>query len=164
MEYVLRPWKMSDLESAFKNAGNIKIQQFMSDVFPDTREKWRSFIEFAINEKTVLFMAIEINGEAAGGIGVSPMTGVHRRNAEIGYWLGEKYWRQGITLSAVKEMLNLSFSKFDIDRIIATPYSGNHASCNLLEKAGFKLEAKFEKCIIKNGIIMDEYIFAVRKR
>jgi RimJ/RimL family protein N-acetyltransferase len=33
--------------------------------------------------------AIEVNGEAVGGIGIELHTDVERVSAEIGYWLGE---------------------------------------------------------------------------
>ena len=33
----------------------------------------------------------------------------------------------------------------------------------VLEKAGFILEARFEKTLIKNGELLDELIYAVRR-
>ena len=39
--------------------------------------------------------AIEVDGEAAGGIGLFLQQDVERYSAEIGYWLGEAYWGAG---------------------------------------------------------------------
>lgn len=38
------------------------------------------------------------------------------------------------------------------------------ATQRVLEKAGFKLEARFEKTIIKNGVLLDELIYSMRRK
>ncbi|MEI7500230.1 MAG: GNAT family protein, partial [Bacteroidota bacterium] len=53
------------------------------------------------------------------------------------------------------------FSAFDINRIFARPYASNLASQRVLEKAGMKLEARFEKSLFKNGQFVDELIFSI---
>jgi RimJ/RimL family protein N-acetyltransferase len=107
--------------------------------------------------------AIVVNGEAAGGIGLHPQPDIYRKNMELGYWLAEPYWGKGIATRAVVQMTAYGFDTFDIERIFARPYGHNTASQKVLEKAGFKLEAKLEKTIIKNGEMLDELIYAVRK-
>jgi RimJ/RimL family protein N-acetyltransferase len=76
---------MDDLKHVFKNADNPKITENMSDSFPDSLSKWERFLEFAINDKQVFYLAIEIKGKVSGGIGLKPCEDVHRYNAEIGY-------------------------------------------------------------------------------
>lgn len=159
----LRTWTLKDIESVFHNANNVDVYKFMSDEFPNSLEAWKSFIDATLNDKEILYLAIEIDGKAVGGIGISPQKGIMRRNAELGYWLGQNYWGQGIMTKAIKEIVRLAFDKFDIDRIYAKPFAINIASQRILEKAGFVLEAKFEKTVIKNGVLLDEYIYAIRK-
>jgi len=163
MDFKLRPWRIDDLESVSRNADHPDITRFMSDGFPDRIDKWKSFLEFATNDTSILYLAIEINGRAAGGIGVSPKKDVMRKNAELGYWLAEKYWGQGIMTRAISEIVSLAFETFDINRIYATPFGTNFASHRILEKAGFKLEARFEKIVIKNGELLDEFVYAIRR-
>jgi RimJ/RimL family protein N-acetyltransferase len=55
------------------------------------------------------------------------------------------------------------FETFDITRIFARPYGFNIASQRVLEKAGFKLEARFEHAFYKNGEFCDELIYSVRR-
>ncbi len=164
MEFKLRPWNMNDLDSVWKHANNPNITKFMSDGFPGNKNKWRSFLEFASNDETILYRAIEINGEAAGGTGISPQKDYRRKNAELGYWLSEDYWGLGIMTRAIGEIVKLSFDKFDINRIFATPFETNYASHRVLEKAGFTLEARFEKNLIKNGELLDELVYAIRRQ
>jgi ribosomal-protein-alanine N-acetyltransferase len=59
-------------------------------------------------------------------------------------------------------MIEYGFKSFDITRIYARPFGNNPASQRVLEKCGFKLEARIEKNLYKNGEFLDELIYAVR--
>ena len=107
--------------------------------------------------------AIEINGEASGAIGLHLQTDIHIKIMELGYWLAEIYWGKGIMTKAVKQMVDYGFKTFEIDRIFARPFGINIGSQKVLEKAGFTLEARFEKTIYKNGKYLDELVYAFRK-
>jgi len=63
----------------------------LRDAFPSpyTREDAYRFISMATGPVPNLFLAIDIKGEAVGGIGIHPLDDVKRRSAEIGYWLSE---------------------------------------------------------------------------
>lgn len=165
MEFKLRPWKMSDLENLVKNANNPNIAKFMMDMFPYpyTREKGIAFIEFASSAIPVHLFAIDMNGTACGGIGVHALQDISSKNAELGYWLAEPFWGKGIMTDAVKQIVDYGFKTFNINRIFARPFGTNIASQKVLEKAGFTLEARFEKTFYKNGEYIDELIYAVRK-
>jgi hypothetical protein len=65
---------------------------------------------------------------------------------------------------SVKEMEQLFFENFEVTRIYATPFGTNFASQRVLEKAGFTLEAMFEKVYIKNGMKQDELVYAIRRK
>ena len=56
---------------------------------------------------------IEVNGEAVGSIGFVPATDVERFSAEVGYWIGEHFWNQGIVTDALKEAINYYFEHTD---------------------------------------------------
>lgn len=126
-------------------------------------ENGKAFIEFANKDNPVNIFAIDINGEAAGGIDIHPQSDVHRKNAELGYWLAEPFWGQGVITMAIKEMVDFAFETYDINRVFARPFGTNKASQRVLEKAGFKLEASIEKSLYKNGEVIDELIYAARR-
>ena len=105
--------------------------------------------------------AIEVDGEAAGSIGLFLGSDVYRRSAELGYWLGEPFWRKGIMTKAVQLMCEEAFRRYKLVRIYAEPFSTNLASRGVLEKAGFELEGIKRKSIFKNGCIQDSYLYAV---
>jgi RimJ/RimL family protein N-acetyltransferase len=107
--------------------------------------------------------AIDVDGEAVGCIGIFPQEDIHRLNAEMGYWLSELYWGRGIMTAAIRRMVDYGFSTFDITRIYARPFGTNLASQRVLEKAGFTCEARFEKVLIKNGELLDEVIYGIKR-
>jgi len=163
--FILRPWQQTDAESLVKYANNPDIAKNLTDAFPHpyTIENADHFIKMASEKEPVTVFAIEVNKEAAGGIGLHPQHDIQRKNAELGYWLAETYWGQGIITEAIKKIVDYGFTHLDINRIFARPFGSNFASQRVLEKAGFTLEARFEKTLIKNGIYEDEMIYAIRK-
>jgi RimJ/RimL family protein N-acetyltransferase len=165
MDFKLRPWSTNDISSLAKYADNYNISKFLRDAFPYPydEEDAKAFIEFATSETPVNHFAIDIKGMAVGGIGIHPLADIYRKNAELGYWLAEPFWGKGIITKAIGEMVNYAFDTYDINRIFALPFGTNLASQRVLEKAGFKLEGKFEKTIFKNGEWIDELIYAVRR-
>ena len=55
------------------------------------------------------------------------------------------------------------FETFPVHRIYAEPYANNSASLRVLEKAGFVLEGRLKKNVIKDGQILDSLLFAKTK-
>jgi RimJ/RimL family protein N-acetyltransferase len=165
MDFTLRPWAISDTDSLTRYANNFNIARFMTDGFPHpyTTDHAEAFIKMATADDPIHIFAIAINGEAAGGIGIHPQADIHKKNAELGYWLAEPFWGQGIITKAIKEMTVFAFNVYDINRVFARPFSTNVASRRVLEKAGFTLEGRFEKTLFKNGEYLDELIYAIRR-
>jgi len=129
MNFTLRPWNINDLDSLVTNANNPNIAKFMTDGFPHpyTKEKGIAFIEMATKDNPIHIFAIDVDGKAVGGIGIHPQQDIMKKNAELGYWLGEKYWGNGIISNAVKQMIDFAFATYDINRVFARPFGTNIA-------------------------------------
>jgi RimJ/RimL family protein N-acetyltransferase len=165
MDFNLRPWNEADLHSLVKYADNPNIAKNLTNTFPHpyTEESGRNFIAFATKDDPIHIFAIEVNGEAVGGIGIHPKGDIEIKNAELGYWLAEPFWGHGIATRAVQQIVDWAFQTYDITRIYARPFGTNFASQRVLEKAGFQFEAKFEKTLFKNGEFLDELFYAIRR-
>lgn len=163
--FKIRPWEMSDIESLVKYANNWNVAKNMTDKFPYpyTENNGKAFIEFANKDFPIHFFAIDIDGKAIGGIGIHPQEDIHRNNAELGYWLAESFWGKGIISEAIKQMVDFAFNTYKINRVFAIPFGTNIASQKVLEKNNFILEGKFDKVLIKNGELLDELIYAIRR-
>jgi RimJ/RimL family protein N-acetyltransferase len=58
------------------------------------------------------------------------------RKANVGYWIGELYWGNGIASEAVALVIKYAFSVLGLQEISAYVYSENKASIRVLEKNG----------------------------
>ncbi|MBL7883626.1 MAG: GNAT family N-acetyltransferase [Bacteroidia bacterium] len=165
MQFTLRPFKNTDIKNLAKHANNKNISKNLTDKFPHpyTEEHAKNFIQMATANTPANIMAICIDDELVGGIGIHPQTDIQCKNAELGYWLAEDYWGNQIISKAIKMMVNYGFENFEINRIFARPFGSNIASQKVLEKNGFIQEARFEKTLFKNGEYQDELIYAIRK-
>lgn len=165
MEISLREWSNEDISSLLTHANNEHIARFMTNAFPHpyTQKDAESFLNRVSNMKSGLILAIDMDGEAVGSIGVFPQEDIECKNAEMGYWLGEAFWSKGIITQVVAIMIRIAFEKFDIDRIYARPFGNNPASIRVLEKSGFHHEATIKKGIFKNGEFQDLLIYRIRR-
>lgn len=165
LELSLRPFLVSDLGSLVKHANNYNIAKNLSNKFPFpyTQNDGVAFINLALSATPTEIFAIVINGEAVGSIGVHPQSDFYCKNAEMGYWISEEFWGNGIVPEAIKLMIDYGFKTFDITRIYARTFDTNIKSQRVLEKTGFVLEAELKETFYKNGTIYDEMIYAIRK-
>jgi len=165
MNFTLRPFKNSDLQSLVKYANNYNVARFMTNQFPHpySEDDGRKFISSVCDSNPVNVFAIEVNCEAVGSIGIFPQSDIHEKNAEMGYWLAEPFWGNSIITRAIGQIVDYGFKTFDITTIFSRPFSINLASKRVLEKAGFVLEARLKNAIYKNGNYMDELIYAKRR-
>jgi RimJ/RimL family protein N-acetyltransferase len=158
----LRPFRDGDQASIVRNANNRKIWINLRDRFPHpyTSADADAWVREVAGHDPPTQCAIEVAGEAVGGIGITLQDDVHRRSAEIGYWLGEPFWGRGIMSEAVPAFTAYAFATFDLCRIYATVFEWNPSSGRILEKAGYKLEGRLRKSVTKNGRTIDQLLYA----
>jgi RimJ/RimL family protein N-acetyltransferase len=161
MSVLIRKWNVNDIEVLVQIANNINIWNNLRNYFPHpyTMEEAKSWLELVDVEGATLNFAIEFEGVLVGGIGLIPNSDVYVMSAEIGYWIGESYWGKGIATEAIRQIIEYVFYNFDIIRIYAEVFENNKSSMRALEKNGFYLEGVRRKSILKNGILMDDYIW-----
>jgi RimJ/RimL family protein N-acetyltransferase len=162
---ILRPWQCEDAEALVRHANNPRIASNLRDGFPYpyTLSDARRWLNMLGDNKEDVILAIEVRGEAAGGIGLHGLKDVYRYNGEIGYWLSEKHWGRGIMTDAVAAMVEYSFTKTIWLRLFACIYENNPPSMRVLEKNGFKHEAVHKKAVMKEGKLLDEHLYALLK-
>lgn len=106
-------------------------------------------------------LAIEVEGQAVGGIGVILGTDIERVSGELGYWLGEEYWGRGIGSEAIRQFAPWAMERFHLSRLHADTFHDNPASARVLEKAGFTKESVKRRAAIKNGEIKDLNVYVM---
>jgi len=162
---TIRPWASTDAESLHRHANNRQVSIHLRDRFPYPYELQHAqkFLNWIGQQGSPTVWAIEVDGEAAGGIGIELRTDVERVSAEIGYWLGESYWNKGIATEALRAVTAEAFARFEITRLYAVPFADHAASVRVLEKASYVVEGRLRQSAIKDGKIRDQLLFAAYK-
>lgn len=165
MKITIRPWQKGDEKYLSSYANNIKIANNLRDIFPHpyTWQDASRWISLNDQLSPALNMAILLKNEPVGGIGIALKEDIYRKNAEIGYWVAEDFWGQGIATRAMELMLKYTFDHFDVVRIYASTFDYNQASQRVLLKSGFELEARFRKAVFKNFKYHDELVYSLLK-
>ena len=165
-QIILRPFQPEDAERVALLCNNKQIFDSLRDYFPHpySLQDARDFIKGCQARNPVLNFAITASQEVVGAIGVIPQTDVYTGTAEIGYWLGEPFWGKGIMTEAVRQMVSYGWETLSLRRIFTGVFDFNKASMRVLEKAGFELEGICKKSVLKNGVIRDEYMYAITIR
>jgi RimJ/RimL family protein N-acetyltransferase len=158
----VRSWQADDVPSLVQHANNRRIWINLRDRFPHpyTKSDGHSFIRHARKMRPETFFAIAVQGAAVGGIGFVLQADVDRQSAEVGYWLGEAFWGQGIVTDALSAVTRHAVAAHGLTRLFALPFAYNTASCRVLEKAGYVLEARLRRSAIKDGQIVDQFQYA----
>jgi [ribosomal protein S5]-alanine N-acetyltransferase len=160
---TVRSWRTADVPSLVKHANNANVARQLRDRFPHpyTAADARRFIESVVSVRPLTTFAIDVDGEAVGGIGFSPGTDVERYSAEIGYWLGEPFWGRGIAPEAVRLVSQYAFDTCNVLRLFALPFADNVRSTRVLEKAGYTREAILRSSSVKSGVPRDQALYAL---
>lgn len=163
----IRKWKLSDAAALAAAVSNEKILDNLRDglPYPYTEQDGKDYISdmLSAKEDETFAFAITADNKVIGSIGVFRQENIHRRTAELGYYISEEYWGKGIMTEAVKQICEYVFSKSDIIRIYAEPFAYNIASCRVLEKAGFQYEGTLRNNAVKNGKVIDMKMYSLLK-
>ena len=165
-EYIIRNWRMKDAPTIAKYANNRKIWMNLRDAFPHpySLQDAESFISRSIESSAKNNFAIATQSEAIGSIGLMLGKDVHRFTAEMGYWLAEPFWGNGIMTQAVKSVTTYGIDELRLHRVFAEPYTTNQASARVLEKAGFTCEGILRSSVFKNNKVLDQFMFSYTSR
>jgi RimJ/RimL family protein N-acetyltransferase len=160
---TVRWWEGRDREAIVRHANNRKVSINLRDRFPYpyTDRDARNWLDAVIGFEPETSFAIDVAGEAVGGIGYTLLHDVDRRSAEIGYWLGEKFWGRGIATEALIVVTDHAFANHDLCRLYAHVFDWNPASARVLEKAGYIFEGRMRKSVTKEGQTIDQLMYAM---
>lgn len=141
--------------------------------------KWLPFVEFtkeiadtekfvdsivnASEDKFELVFAIRKQNKFIGLIGFKD-TDRSNKKTEIGYWLSEKYQKQGIITKSVDKLCDFAFNKQGINRIQIKCAVDNKSSIKIPQRLGFKFEGiEREGELLTGNIFTDLEIYSKLK-
>jgi ribosomal-protein-alanine N-acetyltransferase len=162
----VRSWRLDDAAVMAGYANNRKIWRNLRDAFPHpyTLDDAKRFIDLALEDDSRTFLCITRDDQPIGSIGFTAKQDVERFSAEIGYWLAEPFWGQGITTEALRAVTGHAMVEHGLHRLYATPFAWNKASARVLEKAGYVLEGRLRCSAFKEGQLVDQLMYAFTSR
>src|SRR6187551_3654445 len=116
-------WPSDDLSrSAFRR----RLKRYAEDQRTDTAY---AFLIFRESDRLMV-----------GGLTLANLRRGVAQAGSIGYWIGQRFARQGLMTSAVRTLIPMCFDTLRLHRIEAACIPSNTASVQLLEKTGFQRE------------------------
>ncbi len=148
---VLRPLEPRHADELFPYASDPDVARTMSWNAHADLDETRAWVDMMIRERarqSELVWAIEHAGKAIGAIGLGRITWTFRAwrvdRAELGYWLGKPFWRQGMMGEAALAATGWAFETMRLHKITIGCIDGNIASQKIIEKLGYRFLAMFE--------------------
>ena len=162
-DFVLRRWRTGDLDALLRHADDPAIVRGLSDRFPHpyTRADGEAFLAGRIVDLSLPVLAIEIDGEACGSIGLRHATGERAHSAELGYWLGRAHWHRGVMRRVVATYVPWVMDALALSRMQANVLDINPASARVLQANGFIEEGVLRGAIAKPDGLHDLRVFGL---
>lgn len=165
---ILRRFTEADAEPAFRNwMSDGKVTKFLRWQTHETPATSQAIIsEWVKNGENSDFYqwAIELKtlGEPIGSISVVEMD--ERLNiVEIGYCIGSRWWRQGITCEAFAALIPFFFEEVGVNRIAARHDPENPNSGRVMRRCGLQYEGTLRQADYNNRGVVDVCVYALLK-
>ncbi|GAB1268059.1 GNAT family N-acetyltransferase [Aurantivibrio infirmus] len=161
MSIKLRHFTRKDEISLAHHADNPNVGRYLRDRFPSpfTLLDARWWIEEGHCAEGNLNFAVDLDGICIGSIGITFSGDSNCGQAEIGFWIGEQYWRKGYTALAISELITYLTENTDFNTIVAHVAAPNIASMKVLEKAGFSLSRVNKNAAEVKAGIFDQHVY-----
>lgn len=140
---ILRPWQESDAEALYRYAQNHNIGPAAGWPPHTSIENSREIIKTVLSAPNTYAIVMKETEEAIGSIGIMTLRSeVYSANmandeCEIGFWIGEPFWGQGLIPEAVNELLRHIFEDLGQTAVWCGYFEGNTKSQRVQEKCGF---------------------------
>ncbi len=163
--FALRPLAPADAAELFVMFSDADVVRFMDiDRHGDISEA-QSVIEWTQNIRaagTGVRFAIRArsDGSFIGTAGYNTLVWERGCRGEIGYDVGKPYWGARVMDEVMPAVLGFGFRTLGLRRVEAMVTVGNHWSCNLLERHGFKREGVLRDHAFWKDEFWDQLVYA----
>jgi ribosomal-protein-alanine N-acetyltransferase len=164
-QVILRPVNPDDVDDIAKNARNKQISRNTFMPHPYRPEHAIGFLRHAQKVRRTgsglhLAVVLKEKNEVVGMLGFEGIVRNHRR-AEIGYWIGKRFWGRGIATEMVQLAVDYGFREMKLNRIQAGVFIHNPASSRVLEKCGFSHEGTLRQYARRYQKYVDMHMYSI---
>ncbi|MGU7809615.1 GNAT family N-acetyltransferase [Streptococcus suis] len=138
---LLRPWSESDAADLFSQANHHEVGPAAGWPVHQSVEESREIIKTVLSQPETYALVFKETGQVIGSIGL--MLGkqggldLPDSEAELGYWLGQGFWGQGLVPEACQAILNYGFNQLNLEKVWCRAFVENSKSLRVQEKLGF---------------------------
>lgn len=142
----LRKIEVEDVPSLLKYVNNQKITDNITNFPYPYREPDAVFRisyvfqGFKAGSRFVFAITMKEEDELIGEISLH--LNEDRKQAELGYWVGEPFWGKGIATEAASAVINFGFEKIGLEKVFATCHINNPGSIKVVEQNGLAKESE----------------------
>ena len=144
----LRPWREDELDAVVEAARDPYTREI--ERIDDPRE-WLAHTREREDS------AIVVGGQLVGGIAIGSW---QARRASLGYFVLERFRRQGFATRAAKLIVRWALTDGGFIRVAAAVEPFNVASIRVLEHAGLRREGLMRSYVIYGERVGDAYLYA----
>lgn len=161
---ILRLPAVRDIPQIVEYARDPAISKNTLNIPGDYQEKdavfWVNMAMQSFEEGSRYIFALELKstGGFIGGMGLHLKPEYNR--AEVGYWVGVPFWRQGYASEGLAKVLQFGFETLNLNKIYATHLLENPASGSVMLKNGMIKEGEFQDHYKKG----DKYLSVIQYR
>lgn len=128
----------------------------------DTKEFIKGCLKKHIKGEGFNFVILYKN-KIAGNVSLVEIS-KFRNQAEIGYWLAEKYSGKGLMTRSCKALVDLCFDELKLNRVIIKCETRNKASQRIPERLGFYKQGVLKRDGFNNDKYVDHVQYSMFKR
>jgi len=135
---VLRPPHIDDVPELKQLANNRRIAEMLATMpHPYGEAEAHAFLRISEQADTAGRVYALTLAESGAFIGCAGLKG-SERSLELGYWIGEPYWKRGYATEAAHALVDLAFRSTAIDALHVSCRVINPASRRVIHKCGFQ--------------------------
>jgi RimJ/RimL family protein N-acetyltransferase len=133
-----------------------------------TRPQIKEFVEKELvgDKPEVFFFMIRSldDDRVIGEIGLDEVDWVHGETF-VGISIGERdLWGKGYGTDAMRIVLRYAFTELNLERVTLTVFEYNPRAMRSYEKAGFTVEGRLKKMLLRGGRRWDEFFMGILRR
>ena len=150
---LLRPWRIRDAKECYRYARNPNVGPRAGWPAHRSVAESRQIIRTYLSGPHIFAIVLKETGLPIGSIGLQTGEMNHASDrpdeCELGFWIGEPYWGQGIMVEAAKAALRYAFTDMGMTKVWCGYYEGNEQSASVQRKLGFRYERTDEDVLVQ---------------
>ena len=138
----LRPWREGDAAALYQHAKNPNIGPAAGWPVHESEADSLAIICGVLSAPETYALVLKETDAPVGSIGLligaASNLGLPPKEGEIGYWIAEPYWGQGLIPEATQALIAHGFDELGLAVLWCGYFDGNEKSCRAQEKCGFR--------------------------